>query len=265
MSVHEEIKEQQKKLKGQGFKAHLEYFWDYYKIHTIVALAIIIVIGTVVHDIATKKPYYLYAMMINAGISDAQTIFEEEFTEYAGFDKSQYQCLVDTSSVYTPGAMDEMTLATSEKIMAMSAAHEIDAFVADYATFSYYAQQDMLISLDTVFSPEEMDAMKDRLYYVDLAFLDYLRSDDYETYIMNGSFDKNNKYAVMADKYFKTGEYEKISPEDMEQPYAVGIYLTDSTVINENGAYGNTVALAGITAGTERVDAAKEFIEFLMK
>ena len=30
MSVHEEIREQQKKLKGQGVKAHLQYFWDYF-------------------------------------------------------------------------------------------------------------------------------------------------------------------------------------------------------------------------------------------
>ena len=63
MSVHEEIREQQKKLKGQGIKAHLQYFWDYYKIHTIVALAAIIFIVVLVKDVTNNKPYAFYALL----------------------------------------------------------------------------------------------------------------------------------------------------------------------------------------------------------
>ena len=37
-SVYGEIREQRKKLKGQGFKAHWDYFWEYYKIHLSFSL-----------------------------------------------------------------------------------------------------------------------------------------------------------------------------------------------------------------------------------
>ena len=35
-SVHDEVKEQQQKLKGKPFKEKWAYFWEYYKIQTIV-------------------------------------------------------------------------------------------------------------------------------------------------------------------------------------------------------------------------------------
>ena len=59
MAVRDEIREQRQKLKGQGFKAHCEYFWEYYKIHTIVAVVAIILLVTFIRDIANRKPYAL--------------------------------------------------------------------------------------------------------------------------------------------------------------------------------------------------------------
>ena len=56
MAVRDEIREQRQKLKGQGFKAHWDYFWEYYKIHTIVAVCALIFIITIVRDITGKKP-----------------------------------------------------------------------------------------------------------------------------------------------------------------------------------------------------------------
>ncbi len=38
-SVHDEVKEQQQKLKGKPFKEKWAYFWEYYKIQTLVAIA----------------------------------------------------------------------------------------------------------------------------------------------------------------------------------------------------------------------------------
>ena len=35
MAMKDEVKEQQQKLKGKTAREKLEYFWDYYKVHTI--------------------------------------------------------------------------------------------------------------------------------------------------------------------------------------------------------------------------------------
>ena len=40
-SVHDEVKEQQQKLKGKPFKEKWAYFWEYYKIQTLVAIAVL--------------------------------------------------------------------------------------------------------------------------------------------------------------------------------------------------------------------------------
>ena len=40
-SVHDEVKEQQQKLKGKPFKEKWAYFWEYYKIQTIVVIAVL--------------------------------------------------------------------------------------------------------------------------------------------------------------------------------------------------------------------------------
>ena len=40
-SVHDEVKEQQQKLKGKPFKEKWAYFWEYYKIQTNVVIAVL--------------------------------------------------------------------------------------------------------------------------------------------------------------------------------------------------------------------------------
>ena len=37
-SVWDEVKEQRRKLKGRPFREKLSWFWEYYKIHTLVVL-----------------------------------------------------------------------------------------------------------------------------------------------------------------------------------------------------------------------------------
>ena len=45
-SVHDEVKEQQQKLKGKPFKEKWAYFWEYYKIQTLVIIAVSPLQGT---------------------------------------------------------------------------------------------------------------------------------------------------------------------------------------------------------------------------
>ena len=83
MSVRDEIKEQQKKLKGQGFKAHWDYFWEYYKIHTIVAIVVLIFVIITIRDVTDNKPYAVYSMFINNRGMDTQTILQDGFQMFS--------------------------------------------------------------------------------------------------------------------------------------------------------------------------------------
>ncbi len=265
MSVHEEIKEQQKKLKGQGFKAYWDYFWDYYKIHFIVVVCTIIFLIVLIRDITDNKPYSLYAVMLNSGASFSQDSIQDQFAEYAALDTENTTCMVDTSSTYNTDVIDEMTIATSEKIMANISASELDVLAANYNLFAYYAYQDVYMDLREVFDDSFLSAYSDYIYYVDRGLIDYIASDDYQTFLLDGTYDENNEYAVMAAEIYKTGDYPDIATEDMSDPVPVGFILSDSSIVKESSAYPSETAIAGIIVNTTRLDTARSFIEFLLK
>ena len=267
MSVNEEIREQRKKLKGQGFKAHWDYFWEYYKIHTIVALIVIIFIVTFARDMLNKKPYAVYSMFINAAGLETQDKIQNGYAEYAGIDMNKETILADTTAGFSLSNMDNATVATSEKIMAVMAAKELDVIVADTNTFGHYSALETYADLRDIYSDEELAAWDSQglIFYVDQGYVDYLTSDYYSDYLTNGQYDKSNKYAVMAAKYNETFEFPVQDKSEMDDPIPVGIYLKSSTILNETGAYPEGTPIAGIIINTQRPENAKNFLAYLMQ
>lgn len=265
MSIHEEIREQQKKLKGQGFKAHLEYFWEYYKIHTLIAVFVIVLLSFLIHDIRTNKPYGFYAVLLNSSAGSAQDILEPGFTPVSGVDTTKNSVVIDTSASLDLTVLNETTIATSQKIMANIAGGDLDILGADENMFNYYANQQVYADLRSVLSAEELSKYEDRLIYVDQAYLDYIDSEEYQTYISLGEFDENNKYAVMADKYNKEMVFPTIDKNDMENPVPVGVRVNDSKVLAESGAYQYVTPVVGVVVNSKRPEIAAKFIEYLLQ
>ncbi len=264
MSVRQEIRDQQKKLKGQGFKAHLEYFWDYYKIHTFVAIFVVILLSVLIHDISNNKPYGFYAIMLNSGSVGAQDYLEENFAAYSGIDTKEYSCYIDFSSSYDLNLITQTTVATSQKIMANMAGKDLDLLAANEDIFLHYANQESFSDLRCVLSSEQIAKYQDLFVYVDQAYLEYLNSDEYQTYISTGEFDSSNKYAVMADNYNKNMEYPSTDPTTMENPIPVGIDLSGSKLLADVGAYHGTTPVAGIIINTTRPELAAKFIDYIL-
>lgn len=264
-SVYGEIREQRKKLKGQGFKAHWEYFWEYYKIHFLVIVGVIIMLSVLIRDVTNNKPYGFYAMMINSSASMAQDLLEKDFVEYAGIDTSSVSCFIDTSPSYNMQIIDEVTIATSQKIMANISAAELDVIVGDSDVFSLYANQETLLDLRTVLSPEQIEKYSKDFFYVDQAYLDYLNTDEYQSYVSTGEFDHDNKYAVMADRYNKDFIFPDSDPAKMENPIPVGIKISSSKEFESTGAYRGNTAYVGIVINTTRPELAVKFIDFIIQ
>ena len=267
MSVREEIKEQQKKLKGQGFKAKAEYFWEYYKIHTIVVICVAILLGALIHDISSNKPYGFYAVFLNSGSTSAQDYLEAGFAPVSGIDTEKYSCFIDTSESYNLEVISETTIATSQKIMANIAGGDLDILAADSDIFTYYANQQVFIDLRTILSDEQLSKYQDKLVYVDQAYLDYLDSEEYQTYVSTGEFDSSNKYAVIADNYNKNFVFPPSDPAQMESPVPVGIRLDSSQALSASGAYvmTGTTPVAGVVINSSRQDLGVSFIEYLLE
>lgn len=229
-SVVEEIREQQKKaFATMTPKEKLAYFWDYYKIHTIVAIAVIVFVVSFINSYRSSKPTAFYAVLLNADTYDdnaaAANAWNEGFMEYAGIDPEAYQVNIDTSIGISSGTGDQYEVASRQKMMAMMHAGDIHAIVADTETFEGYARLEYFYDLNTAFTEEELAPYADLLYYTDGAAFDVETGDTL------GELE-----AAQEAVYNQTLDHS--DPSDMEKPVAVGICIPQTgNKLGDSGYY----------------------------
>ncbi len=233
-SVIEEIKEVQKKaFATMSFREKLAYFWDYYKIHTIAAVLVIVFVLGFINSYRSNKPYAFYAVLLNAASTeenrDASVIWADEFQEYAGIDPEAYQVNIDTSMALSDEGGSQYEAANRQKMAAMMQIGDIHAIVADTETFESYAALETFYVLTDIFSEEELAPYADSLYYTDAAAFDEDTGDTLE-----------EMEAAREEVYARVIDHS--DPSAMEKPVAVGVRIPKT---------GNKLADAGYYAYLE--------------
>ncbi len=229
-SVIEEIREQQKKaFATMSPKEKLAYFWDYYKIHTIAAIAVIAFVIAFINSYRSNKPIVFYAVMLNAkAMADnaaSASAWNEGFMEFAGIDPEAYQVNIDTSVSLSVGGGDQYEVANRQKMMAMMHAGDIHAIVADTETFEGYARLEYFYDLNAAFSEEELAPYADLLYYTDGAAFDEETGDTLE--------EMEAAQEAIYNKVIDHGD-----PASMEKPVAVGIRIPQTgNKLGDSGYY----------------------------
>lgn len=264
MSVVEEIREQQKKaLKDMNTKEKLAYFWDYYKIHTFVVIAVIAFAATFIYQYATNRDYGFYAAVINADTTALTEVnpWGSEFEEYAGIDTEEYQAYIDTSIALSDNDSTQYSMSSTEKLLAMVQTGIVDVIVADTAVFENYAQYEYFMNLEEVLPAEVYEKYKDCLYYTDAATFD---TGDDDTYYSQDELPDPDTYVI-----------NHRDPSTMEKPVAVGICLPESNKLMQTGCYdylssmGTTYqgypseAVLGIPVTSTKLDTVLKFLEFM--
>lgn len=269
-SVVEEIREQQKKaFATMNFKEKLAYFWDYYKVHTIAAVCIIIFLISFINSYLSNKPYAFYTVLLNAADSeenrDTPALWASEFLEYAGIDPEAYQVNIDTTTDISAGGGDQYELANRQKMAAMMQVGDIHAIVADTETFESYARLENFYVLTDAFSAEELAPYADYFYYTDAA--------DFEAEV--GSTLEELE-AAQAEVYQKIIDHR--DPSAMEKPIAVGICIPKTgNKLAEAGYYDYldeldytfqghpSEVVIGIPLSVENPKLALQFLEYLLQ
>lgn len=227
-SVHDEIKEQQKKVFAtMSPKEKLAYFWDYYKIHLLAAVCAIAILISFVRQIQENTPYAFYAVLMNAitapDNTDTSDLLENEFLEYAGIDSETYRVCIDTSVSITSDGGSQYEMANRQKMAAMMHAGDIHVIIADTEAFEEYAHAGYYYDLSELFTAEELAPYADLLYYTDAAAFD----EDTGTTL---------EEMEAAQKAFYAKVVDHSDPSAMEKPIPVGIRIPAS---------GNKLADAG--------------------
>ena len=210
-----------------SFKEKLAYFWDYYKIHTLVTVVVLTLAATFIYQYVTNKDYGFYAALVNASLnlsnSELAAAWAEEFQEYAPIDPDEYLVDIDTSITLSEGFDPQYALTNEEKMLVMMQTGTVSSIVADTETFEKYARNEYFYDLKTLLSAEELEKYTPYLYYTDAAsFVD--ASDD--------TFYTEDEIENPADLII-----DHRDPSIMEQPVAVGIILTEDNLIADAGYY----------------------------
>lgn len=226
MAMHDEVKEQHKKLKGRSFREKLEYFWYYYKIHVFAAILAAAAAGIFIRDMAASRPEAFSAVLLNAGGSERQADFQADFAAYAGIDTEAYDCAIDTGTSLSVGSMSQTGFVTSQKLIGLAQAGNIDVMVSDSEAFESYAEGKMFLDLREELTPEEYSRYREDFYYIDY-------TDE------NGTLTEEN--------------------------VPVGICLKDSAKLKEWGCYSDAAAppIFGFVYSSKRPELCRLFLEYL--
>lgn len=267
-SVVEEIREVQKKaFATMSFKEKLAYFWDYYKVHTIVAVLLVVFIISFISSYRSNKPFAFYAVLLNANTNEENTAtsstWAQEFQEYAGIDSEAYQVYIDPSITISAEGGSQYEVASRQKMTAMMHSGDIHAILADTETFEGYARLEYFYDLTETFTAEELAPYADNLYYTDAAAFDEETGDTLE-----------ELEAAQAEVYAKVIDHS--NPSSMEKPVAVGIRIPKTgnklaeagyyAYLDENNytfqGYPSEVVM-GIPLSVENPDLALQFLAYM--
>ena len=254
MEINEEKRSQWQALKGMGFKAHWEYFWDYYKIHVLVGAFVIIFLVMLIRDMTDNKPYALNAIFINANTMEMGDAIEEDFARLEDINTEEFEVFIDLNTTMSTGATTTQDVTTTERIYAMIGARELDTLVADPQIFEQLSANEVFLDLRDYFTGDELEALGDKVYYVDYAEIEERRNSmpDLSEEAMQKEIEKAANYT-----------FTRRDPKDMQTPVPVGIILDDSKVLSDNSLYPGVTPLAGIVAGTERAETGADLIRYL--
>ena len=267
-SVIEEIREQQKKaFATMSPKEKLAYFWDYYKVHTIAAIAVIAFVIAFISSYRSNKPIAFYAVLLNANTLDdnaaTAAAWNEGFMEYAGIDPEAWQVNIDTSITLSADGGDQYEVANRQKMAAMMHAGDIHAIVADTETFEGYARLEYFYDLTETFTEEELAPYANLLYYTDVAAFDAETGDTLE--------EMEAAQEAVYNQVIDHGD-----PSSMEKPVAVGIRIPQTgNRLGDSGYYdyifesGSTFQgypseiVIGIPLSVEDPKMALQFLDYL--
>lgn len=253
MAISDEIRQEKQKTKDMSLKGKLSYFWDYYKVHTIVAIVAVFFLTAIIRDISNAKDYAFYGIYFNALQTFSADGQMENFSEYLGIDTENYQALLDSSMYYSLTDLSETTLASSQKFAAMIQAGDVDTVVADEDVFANYAVNEIFFDLREVLPADLLEKYKDDIFYIDGAQIAAYNTDEYWKY------EDDQEYYADLEKTFTDHHDASV----LKDPIPVGIYVGDTPVIAEAGCYTELVPVFGIVKNTSRLEAAVGYLRFL--
>lgn len=174
-SLKEEIKEGRGKFKELSFSAKIGYIKDYYSIHILAVVILIIAVFAIYRTYQEQNfETVLYTVLIN---NDKSVWDEDEdkyskglsdpFEAYLGIDGKQKRVVVDNSYILDYDKDAEMSVYSAESLVAMFYGSHIDVHVGNRLSLDYFCQDNdcFFYDLREIFDEEFLKRHEDRIEY----------------------------------------------------------------------------------------------------
>ena len=146
------------KLKEMTMKKRCSYFWDYYRYHVIGACLILVLMGTVIREVANQSTILLN-VVISEMINERTDVteLEQQLTQLVKSEAEENE----TIRIYTypfnniESSSSDLTQVYLEKFVAQVAISELDLFILEENDFSYFYEQGLFKPLDELLQEVE--------------------------------------------------------------------------------------------------------------
>lgn len=246
MPVMDEFKKEREALKHGTLKQKLTYFADYYKWHAIIAVIVLYAIISFTVHALTRKETALYVCLVNMYELESED-YIAGFAEFADVDLNSQEVIFDASISIQDDAMDQLSMASSQKLAAYIASGELDVMITDAETVKMFTSNDYFYDMREFLTPEQTERYEPYFYYIDMKAVQELQEalDNF-------------------DESFVPSYPDPRKPEDMEQPVPVGIYLDNSEILKNNYLFKGDDVILTVLQNTSRQGMAQRFINYVM-
>lgn len=233
-SVNDEIKNEAKKvLESKSTKEKIGYFVYYYKVHFLVAVGAIALLGSIIHWYVTLKDSILYVTVVNGQYSDFfdYDVIIDEYAKTLDYDEKEEELIIDAGSHVDVYAKDQASQTTVQKVFMNVSAKELDVLLCDEDFMRLTRAQDVAYDLTKILPADMVEKYQDKFVWYDFP-IEEVGEDYYD------------------ERYSGRNE-------------AVCIEITDFALIKESNMFEGKKAYAFIIANTEYLDNAVGFLEYL--
>ena len=165
-SIHDEIREQNAKLKDAPLKEKLSYFKEYYLKTTLVVIAILIFVGSLAYTMITAPDDTAFAAYFFNDTGDSSsTVLIDEFVAYTGIDTKEHEAYIDASMNYSSDSGSYTDYTGIEKTMAVIATNELDIIIGDQEAFDYFTRSECFHDVTTILPENLLEKFQDKIYY----------------------------------------------------------------------------------------------------
>lgn len=138
-SIHDEIREQNAKLRDAPLKEKIEYFQEYYLKTTILIVIAVIFVVYLAYSILTAPSDTAFAAFFYNNTGDpSSTELIDGFTAYMNIDTEKHEAYIDATMNYAPDNNSYDAYVSLEKSMAVITTGELDIVVGDTDTLDYF-------------------------------------------------------------------------------------------------------------------------------